>query len=220
MNGDVQSQVSNQYLQAFNLPIGVSGMQKLQQFPALQKLGYAGQLGSMKNDFHGLVDFNQQLAKYSTASGILGIAWSLIKYISPNNPNIARLLFTAPGLGTVGQLFQTIHGFGQVFALTPNDLTSPAAVSAKASVYQNSSTQNNVTTQNSAVAQIGGGASTTAPGNASQINGLTVIGLPTLILNTLQFNGTNLVWVAPPQGGGGGNTDDTAEDLGLIWFWE
>lgn len=218
MNGDVQSQVSNQYLQVFNLPIGVSGMQKLQQFPALQELGYAGQLASLKNDFHGLVDFNQQMAKYSSVSGLLGIAWSLIKYISPNNPNIARLLFTAPGLGTVGQLFQTIHGFGQVFALTPDDLKTPSTVNAKTSVYKNSSTQTSVTTKNSSATQIGGGASTTTPGNASQINGLTVVGMPTSTLNTLQYNGTNLVWVSPPAGSGG--VASPGEIAGLEWFWD
>lgn len=194
-NGDVQSQVSTQYLKAFSLPIGVSGMQKLQQFPALQQLGYAGQLASIKNDFHGLVDFNLQMSQYSSVSGMLTVAWSLIKYIAPNNANVGRLLFTAPGLGSVGQLFQTIQSFGQVFALTPNDLTSPTKVSAKASVYQNSSSQANVITQNSSATRVGGGASISTPGNASQINGIQVIGSPTLVNNTLQFDGTNLIWV-------------------------
>lgn len=156
-NGDVQAQVSAQYLQQFNLPLGVSGMQKLSEFPALQQLGYAGQLGSMKQDFHGLADFNQQMAKYSSASAILKLAWSLISSIAPNNINIARELFTSPGLGTVGQAFQSIEGFAQVFALTPADLSSPTATSSATSVYKNASTQSSVTTKNSST-QIGGGA--------------------------------------------------------------
>src|SRR5271166_2694837 len=100
-NGDVQANLSDQYLQQFNLPIGVSGMQKLQQFPALQKLGYAGQLGSMKQDFHGLSDFKSQMSKYSSVSHTLKIAFTLISAIIPNNPSIALLLKDIPGLGTV-----------------------------------------------------------------------------------------------------------------------
>lgn len=143
-NGDVQQQVSAQYLQKFNLPIGVSGMQKLQSFPQLQVLGYNGMLGSLKKDFHGLQDFKFQLNLYSSVSGILGIAWKLIKSLVPNNVILARLLFTAPGLGTVGNAFQSIDNFGQVFSLAPGDLISPAAVASKAAVYQNASTQVNV----------------------------------------------------------------------------
>lgn len=140
-NGDVQANLSDQYLQQFNLPIGVSGMQKLQQFPALQKLGYAGQLGSMKKDFHGLQDFKAQMSKYSSVSHTLKIAFSLISLIIPGNPSIALLLKDIPGLGSVGQDFLSIANFGKVFSLGPSDLTSPAAVSSKASVYQNASTQ-------------------------------------------------------------------------------
>lgn len=204
-NGTVQTQVSAQYLQAFNLPIGVSGMQKLQTFPALQKLGYAGQLGLMKADFHGLTDFKNQMSVYSSVSTTLTIAWNLIKAVVPNNPNILLELFTAPGLGTVGLAFQSISGFGQVFALTPSNLQSPSATTAATSVYQNTSTQANVVTSNSgSTTLVGGGAGLTTPGNASQINGLTVIGMPTLANNTLEYNGTNLTWVPAPSG----NTDD------------
>lgn len=145
-NGDVHADISDQYLQQFDRSVGVSGMQKLQEFPALQKLGYAGQLGSLKNDFHGLQDFRSQMDLYSSANHILKIAWSLIKNIVPNNPNIARMLFTAPGLGIVGDAFKSIHNFGQVFALSPGDLKSPETVQAKASVYKSQSTQSNVTT--------------------------------------------------------------------------
>lgn len=194
-NGSIQQQVSAQYLQAFNLPIGVSGMQKLQTFPALQQLGYAGQLSLMKADFHGLADFKSQMSVYSSISPTLTIAWNLIKAIVPNNANILAELFTAPGLGTVGLAFQSISGFGQVFALTPSNLQSPSATTAATSVYQNTSTQANVVTSNSgSTSLIGGGAGLTTPGNANQINGLTIVGMPTLTNNSLLFNGTNLTW--------------------------
>src|SRR5271156_5564615 len=53
-NGQVYTSVTDSYLQSFNRSIGVSGQQKLQSFPQLQQLGYNGQLGYMKSDFHGL----------------------------------------------------------------------------------------------------------------------------------------------------------------------
>jgi hypothetical protein len=209
-NGDVQANLSDQYLQQFDRSIGVSGMQKLQEFPSLQQLGYAGQLSSLKNDFHGLQDFKQQLSMYSNTSTMLKIAWSVISSIVPNNANVARMLIKVPGLGTVGQAFQTVHNFGQVFALSPGDLAKPSTVNAKASVYKNQSTQTSNTTQNSATTQIGGGAGITGPGNASEINGITVIGIPQPGF-MLQFDGVNLIWVTPPAGiggGGGGDVDD------------
>lgn len=145
-NGDIQYNISDDYLQQFNRPIGISGMQKLQQFPFLQKLGYNGQLGSMKNDFHGLLDFKAQLTKYSSVSRTLRLAWALIQAIVPNNVNISSLLISPPGLGQVGNLFQSVHNFGQVFALSPSDLTSPATVAAKVSVFKDASIQANVIT--------------------------------------------------------------------------
>jgi hypothetical protein len=207
-NGDVQASISDQYLQTFDRSVGVSGMQKLQSFQELQKLGYAGQLGSMKQDFHGLKDFKNQMNTYSSTSRTLRIAWSLIQWIVPNNISIQSKLFTADGLGTVGQEFQSIHGFGQVFSLTPNDLKSPATVSAKASVYKNQSTQANVITDYAGQTSIGGGASPTVYTNASAINGILVVGVPGAINNTLIFDGTNLVW-GPGTGGGGGGGGGT-----------
>src|SRR4051812_4379747 len=123
-NGDVHDSISDQYLQQFNRSIGISGMQKLSQFPALQQLGYNGQLGSITKDFHGLKDFKSQLSKYSSVSHTLRLAWSLISFIVPNNAAIKGLLFSSPSLGTVGKMFSSIHNFGQVFSLSPQDLTS------------------------------------------------------------------------------------------------
>jgi len=202
-NGDVQNNLADQYLQKFNLPIGVSGMQKLQQFPALQKLAHAGQLSHLKKDFHGLNDFDYQMNLYSSSNYILKAAWSLIKSIVPNNPMIAQLLTTVPGLGSVGQDFLSISGFAQVFSLTPADLTSPAAVAAKVSVYQNSSTQTSNTTQNPPTQQSVSDGSTYD--SNTQINGIEVTGTPTDVNNTLVYNQSlnTFEWGA---GGGGGST--------------
>jgi hypothetical protein len=216
-NGTVQQQVSTAYLSSFNLPIGVSGMQKLQSFTALQQLGYAGQLSFMKSDFHGLKDFYSQLATYSSVNGILQTAWQLIQPIVPNNANIQLELFTSPSLGTVGLAFQTITGFGQVFALDPTFLSSPADVSAAVSIYLNSSLQASVITPNSSSAiSVAGGASITTPSNANKINGVLVVGMPTAVNDTLEYNGqTNtLNWVPASQGGGSGSTSGY-----LVDFW-
>jgi hypothetical protein len=194
-NGDIQNSISDQFLQQFDRSIGVSGMQKLQQFPALQKLGHAGQLSLLKNDFHGLKDFKAQMKLYSSSSTILKIAWSLISSIVLNNPTIAVLLTNIPGLGMVGQAFQSIHNFGQVFSLSPGDLTSPSTVASKVSIFKDQSTKTSNTVQDASGMTIGGGAGITASGNASRINGILVVGIP-LPGYTLQFDGTNLVWKA------------------------
>lgn len=209
-NGAIHDEISDQYLQQFDKSIGVSGMQKLQSFPELQKLGYNGQLSHLKKDFHGLQDFKSQMDKYSSSHPILKIAWSLIKYLVPNNVSIQQLLFTAPGLGTVGNAFKSIHGFGQVFSLSPGDLLSPSAVSAKASVYKDQSVQSSVVEETGGRSAIGG-ASPSSSGNASLINGFLVVGTPSPTNNTLKFDGTNLVW-SP----GGATTDSTGSISGIL----
>lgn len=216
-DGTIHNQISDQYLQQFNRSIGVSGMQKLQSFPELQLLGYNGQLSFMKNDFHGLQDFKTQLSTYSSVSATLRAAWSLIKYIVPNNMSIQNLLFSSPGLGVVGKAFQSIHGFGQVFSLSPNDLTSPSAVSTKAAVYKDQSSQASVITQNTAAQAIGGvGGGQVISFNATEISGVQIIGTPSLTNNILVYNGTNLVWAPEPSGGGGGSSVTTRGDRKVI----
>lgn len=149
-NGSIQQQVSVQYLQKFSLPIGVSGMQKLSEFPTLQQLGYNGQLGYMKVDFHGLSDFYDQMLQYSNANPpVLDGPWTLISPIVPLNINIIRKLIVTPSLGTVGQMFLTIENFAQIFSLSPSDLSTPATITEATSVYKNASTQSSVTTSNS-----------------------------------------------------------------------
>jgi hypothetical protein len=130
-NGDIQAQLGDSYLAQFNLSLGVSATQKLQQFPFLQELGYNGQLSYMKKDFHGLKDFYTQLAKYSQSHPILLRAWALIIATALGNATIGKLLFNAPGLGSVGKLFQGANNFGQVFSLSPQDLQDPAVIANK-----------------------------------------------------------------------------------------
>ena len=214
-NGDVHDQVSDQYLAQFNKSVGVSGMQKLQQFPELQKLGHAGTLSHLKQDFHGLTDFKSQMAKYSSVSHTLRVAWALISAIAPNNPSIAAKLTSVPGLGSVGKDFLSIHNFGQVFSLSPGDLKTPGAVKSKSDIYKTQSTKTSVVESNPTAQQIGGGAGLSSPGNANQLQGIQITGLPTNTNNTLQFVNGQLVW-QPVTGGGGGGPDDDSAYLTIV----
>lgn len=218
-NGDVHDQISDQYLQQFDRSIGVSGMQKLQSFPQLQKLGYAGQLGSMKSDFHGLSEFKSQMSKYSSVSHTLKIAYALIAGVIPNNPAIARKLFSSPELGTVGKDFQSIHGFGQVFALNPTDLQSPKAVQSKAAVFASQSTQTSVVTDNAGSTAIGGagliGGGTSGGGGSTTLSGLLDVSLlsPT-DGQVLVFHAATGKWINSNSTSGGGSTSSFTTTIG------
>ncbi len=134
----VQLSIAAGYLSSFESPIGVSVMAKLAQWPTLQKLGFAGQLGHMNANFHGLEDFKNQISAYSATNGLLEAAWQVIKQVAPMNPSIIPLLFRSDVLGQVGVEFQQLSGFGQAFAITPTQLKLPAAVESQ---VQSTSTQ-------------------------------------------------------------------------------
>jgi hypothetical protein len=130
-NGTIHDDIANDYLQQFDKSIGVSAMKKLRKFPFLQELGFNGQLKHMKETFHGLKEFNVHMDKYSNSHPILKAAWALIKYLAPKNPFVALLLTNFGGMGTVGKLFQSIPGFGKVFAANPDDLLDPKKLADK-----------------------------------------------------------------------------------------
>jgi hypothetical protein len=134
-NGDVQTLISDAYLQNFGIGIAVAGMQKIQSFPELQILCYNGILGSLKQDFHGLQDFYEQMAAYSSTNQILQTAWSVINPIVPNNANIELMLFVSTVLGVVGDVFELIHGYAQVFGLSPTNLASPSSIASTVSSF-------------------------------------------------------------------------------------
>ena len=130
-NGQVQDQITNSYLQTFDRPLSVSAIDKLTQFPFLQELGFNGQLGHLKDNFHGLREFNYQMTQYSTHP-ILQAAWNVIKSIAPKNPFIAGKLFFSSSMGSVGNLFKGLQGFNKVFSLSPDELQDPTKIAVKA----------------------------------------------------------------------------------------
>lgn len=131
-DGTVHQQIAADVLNEFNMPLSVSAMSKLQQFPMLQKLAFNGHLNDLKANFHGLKEFNIQMDLYSSTNPILTAAWKAIKHLAPQNLQIAGLLFTDPSLGTVGNLFQSIHNFGRVFSVLPTPLPSLESIAKKA----------------------------------------------------------------------------------------
>ncbi len=132
----VQLNISAGYLSSFECPLGVSVMSKMTQWPFLQELGFAGSLTHMNQNFHGLNDFNEQMTDYSSTSGILEAAWAVIKQLVPKNPDVTALMFNSSTLGQVGKEFQQMSGFGQAFAITPDQLKTPTSIPSLVSVGQ------------------------------------------------------------------------------------
>jgi hypothetical protein len=129
----VQTNLATGYLASFERPLAVSVMAKAQSWPFQQQLGFAAMLQYLKTTFHGLLDFQVQMASYSSSNAILTAAWNLIKTTVPPNPQVSTLMYIDPTLGPVGLQFQQLQNFGQVFALSPTELQQPATVASKVS---------------------------------------------------------------------------------------
>ena len=97
-------------------------------FPFLQSLGFAGQLGSAVETFHGLDDFFDQITTYSAANvpALMG-PYGTIQARIPLNPIVTDQTYDDPELGTVGTLFQTMGTFGMVFGINPDDVAKNVA---------------------------------------------------------------------------------------------
>jgi hypothetical protein len=127
----VQDNISSTYLSAFERPIGVSVQSKLMKWPFLQQMGFAGSLSHANSTFHGLKDFGTQMGTYSSTHPILTAAWKVIKQMVPTNPSVIAKMFISPVLGQVGNEFQSLAGFGEAFAVSPDQLNSPSAISSQ-----------------------------------------------------------------------------------------
>lgn len=123
-NLDPQNSIAATVSASYDKPIAVSVINKLDKFPFLQELGFNGQLGFLKEKFLGLDDFNDEMTLYSNSNTILKAAWNLIKLRVPLNLDLLKSLYQDPNLGTVGDAFRSLVGFGQVFAVNPDQLTT------------------------------------------------------------------------------------------------
>jgi hypothetical protein len=129
MADQVQLQLAAGLLNQFHVSIGLNLVHKLQDWPGRQQTQYGAVKGLMNKDWHSLSDFNSEMAKYSSASHTLRIAWALIKSIVPNNPKMLSTLVTIPGLGQVGPEMKSLVGI-------TNILVAPQSILKNASQFQ------------------------------------------------------------------------------------
>ena len=106
-------------LQQFDRPIGVTIIPAGQTWKDRQQVQYAALKGLLKEDFHGLADFNEQMEMYSrTNLPILYKAWMVVKPMVPLNRKILQSLVMNTRLGMfVGKLLSSILGFDATFVL-------------------------------------------------------------------------------------------------------
>jgi hypothetical protein len=130
-SGKIHETIASEYTEKFGRPLSVSVMNKLKKFPMLQELGYNGQLGFQKKDFHGLKEFNVHMEKYSNTNPLLKAAWKAIKMLAPKNPYLELKLFLGGALGKVGLLFKSIHNFDKVFSINANEVLDPDKIAKK-----------------------------------------------------------------------------------------
>jgi hypothetical protein len=124
----VQDQIAQDTMQQFHLPLSVSVIQKARDWPTRQKIAYEAIKGHLRDDFHGLEDFREQMEMYSSSNLILKTAWKLIKGLAPVNRKILKTLVTNSQLGQVGKFLLTLQGFDRVFAVSIEADTNTADV--------------------------------------------------------------------------------------------
>jgi hypothetical protein len=129
MDNEINTTLSSDYLAGFDKVLSISVMARLSVFPFLQQLGFAGQQGSLVQNYHGLQDFVTQMKLYSSAHPVLELGWKAIEQTALLNLKANAQTFADPDLGRVGILFQTMPNFGQVFSVSEQDLANPDQIS-------------------------------------------------------------------------------------------
>jgi hypothetical protein len=126
-------QIASELNAQYSRPITISVMRRLDEWPFLQTLGFQASLKDSSEMFHGLEDFVEQIEDYSSANPTqLGGPMSVIAPRAPLNANVEREMYEDPTLGEVGLTFESLAGFGQVFAVSPDELQeSPTAAADK-----------------------------------------------------------------------------------------
>lgn len=132
----IQDNISNDYLAQYNKNLGVSAVQKVNNFAFIQKLTYNGILESLKENFLGLQDWADQIKLYSATNPVqLTAAYNAIKTLVPLNTETQLNIIDSDTLGKVGNLFESIQGYDKVFSLSDSDLTDPSVIDQKSSNF-------------------------------------------------------------------------------------
>jgi hypothetical protein len=130
MSSSVQNQLAGSVLDQFHVSIGLNLQNKLQDWPGRQQIQYDSMKGLMNKDWHGLQDFNDEMTMYSATHWILELAWSVIRNIVPNNPNILATLLQIPGFGQVGQSILSLVGIQNIIVAPQSILQNPTQLSS------------------------------------------------------------------------------------------
>lgn len=129
----VQDNIADDYLAQYNLNLGVSAVNKIDQFSYIQELTYNGILSFLTANFLGLQDWSDQIQTYSQTNAILKVAYTAIQTLVDNNSITSRNLVNIDGLGEVGSAFESIQGFSKVFTLSDSELQDPNSAEETAS---------------------------------------------------------------------------------------
>lgn len=121
----------SQYLR----PVGVSIIPDGQDWASRQQIQYAALKGLMKDDFHGLDDFKEQMNLYSSTNQmILRPAYMAIMPMIKINRTILQKLIYNPVLGMwVGRLLLKVIGFEKAFTLPTKILEDNVALKSRLS---------------------------------------------------------------------------------------
>ena len=121
----VQNQLAVAEVSQFgNAQLSISLVCKGQDWNTRQKTAYESMKDFIRQEFHGLADFKQQMELYSNALGTSGkIAWKVIKSLVPNNAQVLTTELKIVGMGMVGKFLLSIPGFAQLFAMVPQALS-------------------------------------------------------------------------------------------------
>jgi hypothetical protein len=131
----VQTLTATTALAQYLRPIGVSIIPDGQDWSSRQQIQYEAMKGLMKDDFHGLADFNEQMNLYSSTNiQILKPAYTAMKPLIKINRNILQKLIYNPILGMwVGKLLMKVVGFEKAFTVPQDILEDNVALKARLS---------------------------------------------------------------------------------------
>jgi hypothetical protein len=128
----VTDNIATLALAKYNRPVAVSIIPSGQTWRDRQIVQYNALLGLMKEDFHGLDDFKEQMGLYSSTSYLLKPGWMAIRPLVTLNRKLLMRLMLHPRLGMwVGRALLKVVGFDKAFALPAEILEDNAALKGR-----------------------------------------------------------------------------------------
>lgn len=131
----VQDLTATSALAQYLRPVGVSILPAGRDWSSRQQIQYEAMKGLMKEDFHGLDDFNEQMNLFAATNPMyLRPGYTAIKPMIPLNRKILMKLVFNPVLGLwVGRLLLKLVGFEKAFTVPTEILEDNAALKTRLS---------------------------------------------------------------------------------------